>query len=317
MRLPFLQGQRVGRPVSSRAADRLVRKVIALNGWAAIIILAAIFLFLALNSQRAFGEVGFFTMLTGAEWYPTITVPRFGFLPLLAGSTMVTVTALVLSVPVSIAAAVYISEFAHGTVKEVAKAIIEFMAAVPSVVYGFIGLAVVVPWVKDTFEVASGLSALSAAIVLGFMIAPTIVSISEDALHAVPNSLRQGSLALGNTRWQTTYKVVLPSASSGVLAAVMLGMGRAIGETMAVLMLTGNAAVIPHLALRFGTHDHRHDRCRDGQRRARRASPVGPLQPRPRALHDDVPHQPCRRRSSSEELRRSAGSSSPSRRVAR
>ena len=245
MRIPFLQGQRVGRPVSSRAADRLVRKVIALNGWAAIVILAAIFLFLALNSQRGLGEVGFFTLLTGTEWYPTIAVPRFGFLPLLAGSAAVTVTALVLSVPVSVAAALYISEFAHGTVKEVAKAIIEFMAAVPSVVYGFIGLAVVVPWVKETFEVASGLSALSAAIVLAFMIAPTIVSISEDALHAVPNSLRQGSLALGNTRWQTTYKVVLPSASSGVLAAVMLGMGRAIGETMAVLMLTGNAAVIP------------------------------------------------------------------------
>jgi phosphate transport system permease protein len=245
MRLPFLQGQRVGRPVSSRTADRLVRKVIAVNGWAAIIILTAIFAFLALNSQRGLGEVGFFTMLTGTEWYPTIAVPRFGFLPLLAGSAAVTVTALVLSVPVSVAAALYISEFAHGTVKEVAKAVIEFMAAVPSVVYGFIGLAVVVPWVKDTFEVASGLSALSAAIVLAFMIAPTIVSISEDALHAVPNSLRQGSLALGNTRWQTTYKVVLPSASSGVLAAVMLGMGRAIGETMAVLMLTGNAAVIP------------------------------------------------------------------------
>ena len=248
MRLPFFEkrrGGRVGRPVSSRAADGLVKRLIVINGWVAIVILAAIFLFLALNSQRALGETGFLTMITGTQWFPTIDVPRFGFVPLVAGSALVTFTALFLSVPVSLAAAVYISEFAPGTVKEVAKAIIEFMAAVPSVVYGFIGLAVVVPWVKETFELASGFSALSAGIVLAFMIAPTIVSISEDALHAVPNSLRQGSLALGNTRWQTTYKVVLPSASSGVLAAVMLGMGRAIGETMAVLMLTGNAAVIP------------------------------------------------------------------------
>ncbi len=248
MRLPFFEKRsddRVGRPVSSRAADGFVRKVIAANGWAAIVILAAIFLFLALNSQRAMGEAGLISMLTGTEWYPTIATPRFGFLPLLAGSAAVTVTALVLSVPVSLAGAVFISEFANGAVKEVSKAIIEFMAAVPSVVYGFIGLAVVVPWVKEVFSLSSGLSALSAAIVLGFMIAPTIVSISEDALHAVPNSLRQGSLALGNTRWQTTYKVVLPSASSGVFAGVMLGMGRAIGETMAVLMLTGNAAIMP------------------------------------------------------------------------
>ncbi|MBS3956707.1 MAG: phosphate ABC transporter permease subunit PstC [Clostridiales bacterium] len=248
MKSPFFEkrrGGRVGRPVSSRAADGLVKRLIVINGWVAIVILAAIFVFLALNSQRALGETGFLTMITGTQWFPTIDVPRFGFVPLIAGSALVTFTALFLSVPVSLAAAVYISEFAPGTVKEVAKAITEFMAAVPSVVYGFIGLAVVVPWVKETFELASGFSALSAGIVLAFMIAPTIVSISEDALHAVPDSLRQGSLALGNTRWQTTYKVVLPSASSGVLAAVMLGMGRAIGETMAVLMLTGNAAVIP------------------------------------------------------------------------
>ncbi len=237
--------RRIGRPVSSRAADGAVRKLITANGLVAILILAAIFLFLAFNSQRALQEVGILTMLTGREWYPTIGVPRFGFLPLMAGSMVVTLTALVMSVPVSIAAAVFVSEFATRRVKEISKSIIEFMAAVPSVVYGFVGLAVVVPWVKEVFQLSSGLSALSAAVVLAFMIAPTIVSIAEDALHAVPNELRQGSLALGNTRWQTTYKVVLPSASSGVLAGVMLGMGRAIGETMAVLMLTGNAAILP------------------------------------------------------------------------
>ncbi|MFU8890954.1 MAG: phosphate ABC transporter permease subunit PstC [Anaerosomatales bacterium] len=219
--------------------------MIRLNGWSAIVILAAIGIFLAYGGARALGEVGFWTLVTGSEWYPTIAEPRFGFVPLLIGSAAVTITAIFLSMPVSLAAAVFISEFANKRFKEVAKSIIEFMAAVPSVVYGLIGIAVVVPWVKEAFNLDSGLNAMSGAIVLAFMIAPTIVSISEDALHAVPNDLRQGSLALGNTRWQTTYKVVLPSASSGVLAAVMLGMGRAIGETMAVLMLTGNAARIP------------------------------------------------------------------------
>ena len=245
MPTPSSSRRRLGRPAKSRAADGVVRTIISLNGWSAIVILAAIGIFLAYGGWRALSEVGFWTMVSGREWYPTIAEPRFGFIPLLIGSAAVTITALFLSMPVSLAAAVFISEFAGKRVKEVAKSIIEFMAAVPSVVYGLIGMAVVVPWVKATFELDSGMTAMTGAIVLAFMIAPTIVSISEDALHAVPNDLRQGSLALGNTRWQTTYKVVLPSASSGVLAAVMLGMGRAIGETMAVLMLTGNAARIP------------------------------------------------------------------------
>jgi phosphate transport system permease protein len=119
------------------------------------------------------------------------------------------------------------------------------MAAVPSVVYGFLGVAVLIPWVKTTFHLTSGMTALTGGLVLGIMSLPTVISISEDALHAVPDALRQGSLALGNTRWQTIYKVVVPSASSGIFAGVMLGLGRAIGETMAVLMLTGNAAIIP------------------------------------------------------------------------
>jgi phosphate transport system permease protein len=245
MPAPSSERQRVGRPAKSRVADSVVRAIIGINGWSAIIILAAIAIFLGYGGIRALNEVGFWRMLTGLEWYPTIAEPRFGFVPLILGSIAVTLTALLLSMPISVAAALFISEFAGGRVKEVSKSIIEFMAAVPSVVYGLVGIAVVVPWVKETFVLDSGLSALTAAIVLAFMIAPTIVSISEDALHAVPNDLRQGSLALGNTRWQTTYKVVLPSASSGILAAIMLGMGRAIGETMAVLMLTGNSAAIP------------------------------------------------------------------------
>ena len=144
------------------------------------------------------------------------------------------------------------------------KSVIEFMAAVPSVVYGLLGLAFIVPAVQRGFSLPSGLSALAGGVVLALMSLPTIISISEDALHAVPDDLRQGSLALGNTRWQTQYKVVIPAASSGIFAAVMLGVGRAIGETMAVLMVTGNAAAMPDERVRFGPNHDRHHRGGDG-----------------------------------------------------
>jgi phosphate transport system permease protein len=214
-------------------------------GWVAIVVLAAIAVFLLVNSFAAISTVGLVPMLTGTSWYPTSTPPQFGMVPLIAGSLLVTAIAVILSVPVGVASAVYVSEFAPRWLKEPMKSVIEFMAAVPSVVYGLLGLAFVVPAVAKGFGQASGLSALAGGVVLSLMALPTIISISEDALHAVPDGLRQGSLALGNTRWQTTYKVTLPAASSGVFAAIMLGVGRAIGETMAVLMVTGNAAVIP------------------------------------------------------------------------
>jgi phosphate transport system permease protein len=211
----------------------------------AIIILGAIAIFLMWNSLRAVNEAGLFTMLSTTAWYPTSSPGKFGMLPLIMGSLFVTGVALAVSVPVGVAAAVYISEFSGRLVKEVMKSIIEFMAAVPSVVYGLIGVAVLIPLVKDVFALNSGMTALTGGVVLGIMSIPTVISISEDALHAVPIDLRQGSAALGNTRWQTTFKVTIPAASSGIFAAVMLGLGRAIGETMAVLMLTGNAAVMP------------------------------------------------------------------------
>lgn len=215
-----------------------------MSAWTAILILAGIFAFLVLNSSRALREVGLVTMVTGTDWFPTSDPPKFGFLPSEIGSVWVTLIALLLSVPVGIGAAVYLSEFARGSVKEVGKSIVEFMAAVPSVVLGLLGLAFVVPWVRTTFGLDSGLTAFAAGIVVGVLCLPTIISISEDALHSVPDSLRQGSLALGNTRWETTYKVVVPAASSGIFAAVMLGLGRAIGETMVVLMLAGNSGLV-------------------------------------------------------------------------
>ncbi len=233
-----------GRPATRRAAEAFIRWLITANGWIAIVILAAIGIFLASGAIKAIQEIGLIEMVTTSAWYPTSEPPKSGFVPLLTGSLLVTGVALLVSVPIAVAAAVYIAEFAGVRVKEISKSIIEFMAAVPSVVYGLIGIAVVAPWVKETFNTATGLTALTAGLVLGVMVTPTILSISEDALHAVPRSLRQGSMALGNTRWQTIYKVVLPSGSSGIFAAVMLGLGRAIGETMAVLMLAGNSAAV-------------------------------------------------------------------------
>ncbi|MBN1192399.1 MAG: phosphate ABC transporter permease subunit PstC [Coriobacteriia bacterium] len=243
--LPSDNGRRFGRATTRRAAEAVVRAIIHICGWLAIVILGAIALFLVWNSGRAFSEVGSWTMLSNTAWYPTSDPGKFGMLPLILGSLFVTGVALAVSVPLGVAAAVFISEFSGPGVKDVMKSIIEFMAAVPSVVYGLIGVAVVIPLVKDVFALSSGMTALAGGVVLGIMALPTVISISEDALHAVPFDLRQGSAALGNTRWQTTYKVTVPAAASGIFAAIMLGLGRAIGETMAVLMLTGNAAVMP------------------------------------------------------------------------
>lgn len=226
-------------------AEGVVRVLIVASGWAAILLLAAIATFLFTSGMRAMGEVGLWTMLSGDSWFPTSQNASFGFLPSIAGSAWVTLVALAVCVPVGIGAAVYISEFAGPRVKEVAKAVIEFMAAIPSVVLGLIGLALLVPWIKATFGLDTGLTALAAGLMVGVMCLPTVISMSEDAMHAVPAELRQGSLALGNTRWQTVYKVVVPAAASGIFAAVMLGLGRAVGETMVVLMLAGNAGVVP------------------------------------------------------------------------
>lgn len=240
-----LMGKRTGRSASRRAAEGVFTRLISLSGLAAIVILAAITVFLFINGMRGFREVGLMDMIAGTDWFPTSENAKFGFLPAEVGSLWVTVVSLAICVPVGIAAAIYISEFASRRIKELTKSIVEFMAAVPSVVLGLMGIALLVPNVRLWFDLDTGLTGFTAGIIVGMMALPTIISISEDAMHAVPNDLRNGSLALGNTRWQTVYKVVLPAASSGIFAAVMLGLGRAIGETMVVLMLAGNAGIIP------------------------------------------------------------------------
>jgi len=232
-----------GRAGTARAVAAVVRTVITASGWVAIAILTAIAVFLVYNAWQALisPQAGLARMLGGTSWYPTSTPPSFGFLPYIIATVRITAVALAIAVPLGVAAAVYLSEFAGRRVMETGKSVVEFMAAIPSVVYGLVGVAVIGPAVRDLFHLPSALTALSAGLVLSFMALPTIISISEDAMHAVPKDLRMGSLALGNTRWQTTYKVVVPAASSGVFASIMLGMGRAIGETMVVLMVAGNS----------------------------------------------------------------------------
>jgi phosphate transport system permease protein len=227
----------------------VIEKFILACGLASIFFVALIFLFLLKEGLAVFKSVSFFNFIFGKNWYPISEPPQLGILPLILGSLLVTLGAAVISIPIGVACAVYIAEIAPLKIKEILKSGIELLAAIPSVVLGFIGMVTLVPWIKNVFHLPTGLTALSGSIMLAFMAMPTIVSIAEDALYSVPKSYKEGAFALGATHWQTIYRVMLPAASSGILAAVMLGIGRVIGETMAVMMITGNAAVIPHTIL--------------------------------------------------------------------
>lgn len=227
----------------------IIEKLILVCGLTSIFFVGLIFLFLLKEGLGIFKIVTPFKFLFGKSWYPISEPPQLGILPLILGSLLVTLGAAVISIPIGVACAVYIAEIAPLKIKEILKSGIELLAAIPSVVLGFIGMITLVPWVRNIFHLPTGLTALSGSIMLAFMAMPTIVSIAEDALYAVPKSYREGALALGATHWQTIYRVILPAAFSGILAAVMLGIGRVIGETMAVMMITGNAAVIPESIL--------------------------------------------------------------------
>jgi phosphate transport system permease protein len=224
----------------------IIEKLIFICGLISIFFVVIIFLFLLKEGLTVFKTVSPFKFLLGRNWYPISEPAQLGILPLILGSLLVTLGAAIISIPIGVACAVYIAGVAPLKIKEILKAGIELLAAIPSVVLGFMGMITLVPWVKNIFHLPTGLTALSGSIMLAFMAMPTIVSIAEDALYSVPKSYKEGALALGATHWQTIYRVMLPAASSGILAAVMLGIGRVIGETMAVMMITGNAAVIPH-----------------------------------------------------------------------
>lgn len=225
--------------------ERAIEYFIRLGGLIAILALFAIFIFLLKEGIATFNFVSIKDLFLGKHWYPISSPPSFGILPLILGSLLVTAGAMVIALPLGIASAFYIAEVAPDLLREILKPVIEMLAAIPSVVLGFIGLTVVAPYIRTIFNLPTGLTALTGSLMLAFMALPTIISISEDAIRSVPTDFKEASLALGANRFETMLRVTLPAAFSGIIAAVMLGLGRVIGETMAVLMVTGNAALIP------------------------------------------------------------------------
>ena len=223
-------------------SESLITGLIKVFGYSAILFVVMIFYFLISEGFPAITEVSFSEFLK-TRWYPI--EEYFGILPLLVGSLVVTVGALIIAVPIGLLTAIYIAEVASPQTKEILKPLVELLGGFPSVVLGFLGLLILSQYVRQILALPTGLSALTGALLLAGIAIPSIVSISEDALDTVPKSYRDASLALGATEWQTIWWVTLPAAKSGVLTAIMLGIGRAIGETMVVLMVTGNAPMMP------------------------------------------------------------------------
>ena len=196
------------------------------------------------------GDIKPAEFFAGKEWFPTATpAPQFGILPIILGTLWVSLGAILLALPFGLSVAIYLAELANHRIYKMLKPTVELLAGIPSVVYGFFGLVVIVPMVQQVFDLPVGETGLTGSIILGIMALPTIITISEDAIRSVPRSMREASLALGANHWQTIYKVIIPYSISGITAAVVLGIGRAVGETMAVLMVTGNSAIIPHTLL--------------------------------------------------------------------
>jgi phosphate transport system permease protein len=212
---------------------------------ASIITLSLIVLFLFMEGLPIFKKVSVNAFLLGKLWYPTSDPPDFGIFALIIASVTVTGVASLISIPLGVMTAIYLAEVASWRLREVVKPIVELLAALPSVVIGFFGMVVVAPLLQDLLNVATGLNLFNAALMLAFMSVPTICSISEDAIFGVPDELKQASLALGATHWETIWRVIIPASISGISTAVILGMSRAIGETMVVLMVAGGAAMVP------------------------------------------------------------------------
>ena len=226
--------------------DRLIAWFFAVNGISTVILLLGIFVFLAVIGLQAFSSISLFEFFFSTDWNPTSYVePSWGILSLVIGTLYIAVFSLLIAVPLGVACAVYLARIASPTVREVLKPAIEMIAALPSVVLGLLGLLILAPMIADVFGLNSGLNALTASILVAIMALPTIISISEDAITSVPRSYSDASLALGANNWQTIRHVVVPAAMSGIVAAVMLGLGRVVGETMVVLMVAGNARALP------------------------------------------------------------------------
>lgn len=244
-----------------RLVEAAIERLIAAGGYLSIALVVLIFAFVLKEALPLLRTYPLGRFLTERGWQPTLAAPLgpwFGLLPNLWGSFIVTLGAAAVGVPLAVATAVFISEVAPARIKTPLKGLVELLAAVPSVAIGFVGAVAVNPLVKQAFHLETGKSAMAGAIVLSFMAIPTIATIAEDAINAVPRALRDGSLALGATRWQGVTRIVLPAAAPGIVAAVMLGIGRVVGETMVVIMVTGNAGVMPEHGLWYAfTHSVR------------------------------------------------------------
>ena len=227
--------------------DKLVQILVFIGGISAIVFIVGIFVFITKEGVAfIFNTMDVGEFFLSPYWEPSDEdAPEYGILALIAGTASVTGLALIVSIPFSLGAAIYIGEFATGKTREFLKVLVELLAAIPSVVWGFIGLTLMNPLIIEFFDVPVGLNVLNAGIILGLMTAPIMTSIAEDALKAVPDRYREAAEAMGATRWQVIYKVVLPAAKNGLLGAVLLGIGRGFGETMAVLMATGHSVNIP------------------------------------------------------------------------
>jgi phosphate transport system permease protein len=228
--------------------EAIIDAVIHICGWSAIVFVFAIFYFVLREATPVVvGKLDLLEFFTSTTWRPDSVVrPQFGILALVAGTAAVTALAMAISVPVGIGAAIFVSEFSGSKTRELLKVVIELLAAIPSVVWGFIGYMVLNPLIIEITGAPIGVNVLNGALILAFMSVPIIVSMGEDALKAVPDSYREAGLALGASRWQLVYRVLLPGARNGLYAAALLGIGRAVGETMAVLMATGHSVQIPH-----------------------------------------------------------------------
>jgi phosphate transport system permease protein len=228
-----------------RLGERFIEGWIFLAGLLAIVVLLGLIFILLKEGLPIFTHTRPWDFLFGTHWYPLADPPVFGIAPFFVSTLMITLISTAVAVPVGVACAAYLSEVAPSKVAETVKPIIEILAGIPSVMMGFIGLALLSPFVQSLFHLNTGLCGLTAAIMLSLMSLPIIVSVSDDALHAVPREFKEASYALGATKWETIWHVCIPSALSGIAAAVMLGVGRAIGETMTVLMVAGNALAVP------------------------------------------------------------------------
>ena len=228
-----------------RRTEKLIRFTFFGVALASIVTLALIVVFLFAEGIPIFGKVSVKDFIFGTLWYPTDDPPEFGIFPLIVASLAVTGVASMISIPLGVLTALYLAEAASARLRQWVKPIVELLAALPSVVIGFFGMVIVAPFLQEVFGIATGLNLFNAALMLAFMSIPTICSISEDAIFGVPTELKEASLALGATRWETIARVILPASISGISTAVILGMSRAIGETMVVLMVAGGATMIP------------------------------------------------------------------------